>query len=211
MLASTNIRRPSIEGIQVAFQSDGKRGTAQLKMGAGIAVDPTFADKLRGTLLRPLAVVQPDAMERLVVEKRLTPIVKVLQQIEPQCTQIVLVGPGMIYADVGAEKLLPMQVMGDGFKQMLALLVQLASQMCDVVLVDDIDAGLHFKLLSVLWTAVFAACKEFDVQLRGVILGTWRPQRRSCRWLQSQPVAIPPAPLAQLRRREQTVAPGSLV
>ena len=93
MLASTDVRHQSVAGIRFAFQSEGKRGTSQLNMGGAIVVDPTFADKLRGTLLRPLAVVQPDAMERLVVEKRVTPIVKVLQQIEPRCTQLVLVGP----------------------------------------------------------------------------------------------------------------------
>jgi AAA15 family ATPase/GTPase len=55
--------------------------------------------------------------------------------------------------------------MGDGFKQVLALLIQLASGMFDVVWFDEIDTGLHFQSLSVLWHAVFAACKEFNVQL----------------------------------------------
>jgi predicted ATPase len=56
--------------------------------------------------------------------------------------------------------------MGDGVWRMLALATSIVqSQGSGVLLVDEIDTGLHYSVMTEMWQLILNAAKEFDVQV----------------------------------------------
>ncbi len=115
---------------------------------------PKFAVNTDGTLL-----------ERVVVEKQLEGIVRILCQIEPRIVDVRMGANGMIYVDIGTDKLTPLNIMGDGIRKILTLLTAAHGTKDGVLLVDEVENGFHYSSLNVLWKALYAACIDFNVQL----------------------------------------------
>jgi energy-coupling factor transporter ATP-binding protein EcfA2 len=101
----------------------------------------------------------------LLINKKLDSIISVLRGIEPAVLDIRLGPNSMVYIDIGAERLIPINVMGDGMRKILTFLATIATTKNGVLLIDEIENGLHYSSLSVVWKALFAACKEYNVQI----------------------------------------------
>lgn len=59
----------------------------------------------------------------------------------------------------------PIGSMGDGIWRMLALSMAIALSKGGTLLVDEIDTGLHYTVMSKMWNLIYTAAKEFDVQV----------------------------------------------
>ena len=70
-----------------------------------------------------------------------------------------------IYADIGAGRLFPMSIMGDGTKRVLALFLSFLRAQHGVLLVDEIENGLHYSVLANVWKNLALMAREFDVQV----------------------------------------------
>jgi AAA15 family ATPase/GTPase len=55
--------------------------------------------------------------------------------------------------------------MGDGIWRMFALSIAIALSKGGTLLVDEIDTGLHYTVMSKMWNLIYSAAKEFDVQV----------------------------------------------
>ena len=104
-------------------------------------------------------------METLLIQKKLDSVIQVLRGIEPKLSDIRMGARGMIYVDIGADKLLPINIMGDGMRRVLSILVAIADMKNGLLLVDEIENGLHYSSISVAWKAILEACKIYNVQL----------------------------------------------
>lgn len=105
-----------------------------------------------------------DALKLMITNKRTDFLVKVLQDIEPKVQSIMLVGE-IVMVDIGGDKLLPLQMMGDGVLRILSLIVNIYKCTNGVLIVDELDNGFHYSVMNHLWSAIFAAAKECNVQL----------------------------------------------
>lgn len=65
----------------------------------------------------------------------------------------------------GIEQPVPIGSMGDGIWRMLAMAITITQCKGGVLLVDEIDTGLHYTVMSEMWKLIFGAAKEFDVQV----------------------------------------------
>jgi hypothetical protein len=65
----------------------------------------------------------------------------------------------------GHENPIPIGSMGDGMWRLLAMAIAITQCKGGVLLVDEIDTGLHHTVMSDMWTLIFNAAKEFDVQI----------------------------------------------
>jgi hypothetical protein len=104
----------------------------------------------------------------LEVERRKDEIVEILQIIEPHLQDLTMLyrgGVPMIYGDVGMKRLLPMPLMGDGIGRLLSLVVAMPQAQDGIVLVDEIENGLHYSVRVDVWKAIAAFTREFNVQL----------------------------------------------
>ena len=105
-------------------------------------------------------------LRRLCDAKRHGAVVSALAKIDSRIIDIRLDGE-IVKVDVsGVESLLPIRLLGDGMLKILNVLM--AIEVCDkggVVLVDEIDNGLHYSAYMNLLKVVLAAAKEKAIQL----------------------------------------------
>lgn len=86
--------------------------------------------------------------------KREGELLRILQNVDPR---IVRLWPGVrdvgptILVDVGLPHMLPMNVMGDGFCRVLLMATGLLFASSQLLIVDEIDSGLHYTVMQPLW------------------------------------------------------------
>jgi hypothetical protein len=59
----------------------------------------------------------------------------------------------------------PIGSLGDGIWRMLAMAIAITQSAGGILLVDEIDTGLHYTVLSDMWRLIFRAAKDLDVQV----------------------------------------------
>lgn len=83
--------------------------------------------------------------------------------------------PGLIRLDVNKDRTLvrvkdestplPLQNFGDGVQRMLLLAVALVSAKGKMLLIDEVEAGLHHSVLEVFWDKIFYYARKWDIQV----------------------------------------------
>jgi hypothetical protein len=64
-----------------------------------------------------------------------------------------------------SDQPIPIGSMGDGMWRMLAMAIAITQCKGGILLVDEIDTGLHHTVMSEMWKLIFGAAKELDVQV----------------------------------------------
>jgi AAA domain, putative AbiEii toxin, Type IV TA system/AAA ATPase domain len=72
---------------------------------------------------------------------------------------------GFIIRLKGHERPVPIGSMGDGMWRMMAMAIAIAQCKGGVLLIDEIDTGLHYTVMEKMWRLIFGAAKELDVQV----------------------------------------------
>ncbi len=101
---------------------------------------------------------------KIVANKQESYILSALQEIDPNIKDIQLVGDEIL-VDIGAEQRLPINMTGDGLRKLLMIIVSIFRCRNGIILIDEIDNGLHFSAMKVLWKAILIATRENNVQL----------------------------------------------
>ena len=75
-------------------------------------------------------------------------------------------GAAMVYAKVASmpEKV-PLSLLSGGMSKLASILFAIPSQKNGVVLIDEIENGLYYKRLPVVWKSLHAFCKKYDTQV----------------------------------------------
>ncbi len=95
-------------------------------------------------------------------------LLKVLQVIEPRLRRLAVVVAGgvpMLHGDIKLDRLVPLPVMGEGMTRLASLVLAISNAPNGVVLVDEIENGLHHSILSKVWRAVGEVTRQFNVQI----------------------------------------------
>ena len=74
-------------------------------------------------------------------------------------------GVPMIHVDIGLPELAPLPVMGAGMTHLARIILAITSVGGGVVLVDEIENGLHHSVLPEVWRVVGEAVERSDVQM----------------------------------------------
>ena len=123
------------------------------------------------TILSTQVVNHPEDAERLSKlrkQKKDARLLSALRIIEPRLQSIEVnsaSGAPMIWGDIGLSELVPLAMMGDGMTRLARLVLAIAATPSGLVLVDEIETGLHHTVLSDVWKAVDEAAKDFDAQI----------------------------------------------
>ncbi|NER45563.1 MAG: ATP-binding protein [Symploca sp. SIO1A3] len=109
----------------------------------------------------------------LTAEEKL--VYEALQMIEPRIERIAPVSysksissssrGGFVVRLSDSEQRVPIGSLGDGIWRMLGLALAIVSVKGGVLLVDEIDTGLHFTTLSDMWKLIWETAKKLDVQV----------------------------------------------
>ncbi len=113
---------------------------------------------------------QKDAVRlgQLRKHKRADMLLETLKIVEPRLQSIEdssASGTPMIWGDIGLEELMPLPVMGEGMTRVTRLILAISATPGGVVLIDEIENGLHHEILPKVWQAVDAAAKSLDTQV----------------------------------------------
>ncbi|MDH4120191.1 MAG: AAA family ATPase [Deltaproteobacteria bacterium] len=104
-------------------------------------------------------------IEQLMIEKKDPALISSLKQIDPNIQTIQMVGSGGIYLDLGLNELAPIGILGDGINRMVLFLSAVINARNGVLLIDEIENGLHYSAMSVMWKALIASAEENNVQI----------------------------------------------
>jgi len=127
-----------------------------------------YIEKYKGIFLSPEFFAYSQTVNQfsnLVVEKRKDNVVKILKEIEPSLTDMDIASDNIIFCDLGLEKMLPINVMGSGIYKILSTVLAIEANKDGVIFIDEIENGLSFNSQEILWKAIFASAKLFNVQI----------------------------------------------
>jgi len=94
-------------------------------------------------------------------------VVDALKTIAPTLSRLEIVtstGTPMIWGDIGLSELIPLPALGEGMMRIARLALLLFSG-GEVVLVDEIENGLHHSILPRLWRFIEHAAQQLDLQV----------------------------------------------
>lgn len=164
---------PSRELKFVYADDSGQSGNARaFILGDGIKVELALLQPFPlGTLLTTGNRTSLDDAKRfskLEAVGRQDEIVPTLKLLEPRLRRLavlVLGGAPTINGDINIGRLIPLPMMGEGTGRLLSLMLAIFDSPGGVVLVDEIENGLHYSVMVEVWKAIAAAARRSETQI----------------------------------------------
>ena len=91
-----------------------------------------------------------------------------LRHLEPSLTALTVISTGgspVVHAYIGDNLPIPVNLVGEGFARMLELAVGIADVSGGMLLVDEIENGLHYSTHQGIFATLFDLAEEFDTQV----------------------------------------------
>jgi len=160
--------------LQMEYSEADQQGTSFMvfdRNGAKVYPPPppapfrTFFLSARG---RAPLLEDAERFGKLVKDRKQAVLIEALKLVEPRLKDLALAsenGLSIIHADIGAPRLIPLPLMGEGMVRLATLLLAIGSSAGGVVLVDEIENGLHYSILGKVWLVLGKAAKLFNTQL----------------------------------------------
>jgi hypothetical protein len=93
---------------------------------------------------------------------------RALQIVEPRLKRLAIVmlaGEPVLHGDIGIGRLVALPVMGEGMVRLASLILCIGNAPNGAVLVDEIENGLHWTVLTKVWSAIADAARQFNTQI----------------------------------------------
>lgn len=103
-------------------------------------------------------------LRKIVEDKQEKMVISALKNIDSRIKDFQINGADIL-VDVGLDKRIPLQLLGDGVRKFFSLIVAMYSSKDGILLVDEIDNGLHYSAMAKLWSILLETSKKFNVQL----------------------------------------------
>jgi hypothetical protein len=95
-------------------------------------------------------------------------LIEPLRVVEPRLKRLAIIVTGagpMIHGDIGIGRMIPIPMMGEGVGRLLTLLLAITSSENGIVMVDEIETGIHFSAMAGIWSALAKAARSTNVQI----------------------------------------------
>jgi hypothetical protein len=113
---------------------------------------------------RPSSEENARRYSNLQLAGRQSMLVKALKLLEPNLDRLLVLYPNKLWGELGT-KLLPLSLMGDGLNRLANLIMAISENRGGVVLVDEIENGLHYSVLKDVWKVIAKTARELDTQV----------------------------------------------
>ncbi len=162
-------RMKEIDGIKISFKNDGNPEEdlyISLK-NESMSFSSSYKEALNARYLSAQILLMSGIIDlsSMVRKKQVKEIVDILKQIEPKLSDIRIMKDNAIYFDIGKDELFPINIMGDGIIRTLSVLSSMYDMSGGVLLLDEIENGLHYSSVKVFWKAVLLLANKLDVQI----------------------------------------------
>jgi predicted ATPase len=95
-------------------------------------------------------------------------VIDTIRLLDPRVERLAIVSEASgatVYADIGGDSLIPLAVCGEGMLRLFSILLAFIRTGGGVLLIDEIDNGLHYTVMNKLWSILQKLCFENHVQL----------------------------------------------
>lgn len=104
----------------------------------------------------------------LQVDNKHQEVENALRIIEPRLKKLVVIAQergSSLYGDLGVGRLIPLWQMGDGMLRILSIALSLSQSQNGIVLIDEVENGLHFSVQEDVWRLIFRTARRLNVQV----------------------------------------------
>lgn len=115
------------------------------------------ADLLAGSLVNDLSELFKRKQKDLIVER--------LANFDKNINTIDILNNDVYIGFEGINEMLPLGMSGDGLRRFLNIVASSANPMTNIILIDEIDNGLHYSAYKKLWEAIFALATTTNKQI----------------------------------------------
>lgn len=94
--------------------------------------------------------------------------VEFLKRVEPRLKRLRpfdIEGRRVLYADIGLPERIALPLLGEGFNRLVQIYGAIIGEDAEVVLIDEIENGLHWSALPQIWTGIREAVNKEEVQI----------------------------------------------
>jgi len=105
---------------------------------------------------------------RLVIKRSEDTVLDILRVIEPRLRRITSAVVGketILHGDIGLSRLVPLPLLGDGMSRLTSLVLAIADCPGGVVLIDEIENGIHHSAMPRVWQAIDKVSEKFKTQV----------------------------------------------
>jgi AAA domain, putative AbiEii toxin, Type IV TA system/AAA ATPase domain len=173
---SADDEEPSEGRFEVALEYDGPRGkgVSRLRVDGGkLSTERASLSPAPPCLYYPSSRLpnrKDEARRFSDLERagRQGELLEPLRLLEPRLKRLLLLLVGdesIVHADLGLDEPIPVPAMGEGTGRLLALLLGILAARGGVVLIDEVENGIHYSALVDVWKAIAAAARSADVQV----------------------------------------------
>jgi len=106
-----------------------------------------------------------DRFDNIQRRKEENQVIEILKAVEPRLEDIRLGQGGVLLVDLGLNDRVPLHLMGGGMVKILAVVLAIIDTKDGMVLIDEIENGLHFKSQEILWNAIAKTSEKYNVQI----------------------------------------------
>lgn len=121
---------------------------------------------VRGVFVSPLTEFDwKERFDAIQNRKRVQDIVSTLRKIEPRISDLRLNAVGLLLGDIGLPNLIPINLFGGGTARFLSIAMAMLDSPKGIVLIDEIDYGLHYSAQETIWNSIISWAEDLDVQV----------------------------------------------
>jgi AAA15 family ATPase/GTPase len=106
---------------------------------------------------------------KLISDNKDSLVVKALKIIEPRLTEISAIPISenltVLHGNIGLPKKVPINYLGDGVTKVLSYVLAIVSNPKSIILIDEIENGIHYTKHNEIWELLFSLAEEYDVQI----------------------------------------------
>jgi len=175
-LMNTSMASPTISGIDVVFSKKEKQNKTEKGKSSFSVVseqeikinqDKKYQEKLQAVF------IASDSKERnalarfseILKRKKEKVILSALQKIDDKIISIQALPDGLYLNHKDFDELIPSNIAGDGLRRYLNIVTTVAEKPNSIILIDEIENGLHFSAHSALWSSILSLSIELNLQL----------------------------------------------
>lgn len=140
--------------------------------GNVISTEGTVTPKFRSFLISGeawnIGEIMSEGLSALRINKRANEVTKLLQMLEPSLQSVEVAhraGAPAIYADIQLNRLLPISLLGDGVNRLLRFALFFERGGDHAILIDEVENGFHYSVMTDVWKAIKASARKFNVQV----------------------------------------------
>jgi len=140
-------------------------------LNLGSLPSPDYKERMKGFYLSNEGY-GPGSVDKMLNEKKKDLLLPFLQSLDDKITDI-RVGvkatdagvQSLVLVDIGLDRFIPINLLGDGMMRLLSISTGISTAEGGVLMIDEIENGLHVTALEQLWKIVLDWSEKYDVQI----------------------------------------------